>query len=886
MSFKKLFYILPLRLRSIFKRSQVEQELTDELQYHLEMETEENLAKGLTCEEARRSALLAIGGIDQKKEECRDTRGLQWLDDGIRDLSYGFRFLRRNPGFTILAAMTLALGIGSATAIFSLVNATLLKKLPYKDAGRIIHVARIVPQTPDPQAWNSVEIEALKEQASSCNAIAQFYNLKAYLIRGTETPLLRQGAIVSDEFFSLMGVPTAVGRIPSAYETGSAEAPSIVISHDLFISGFGGNPDLIGQALRLDGMWRGNGLYILSGVMPASFQFPMKADFWLPMHKMEVGEIIARLAPDASIHQGKAEFNTVLARRNSPSKTKIESLREYLVGDVAISMFVLFGAVILVMLIVCINVANLLLLRNEKRRHEMIVRSALGATRLRLARQTLVESGMLALLGGTLGMLLAWWMIRLLPLFAPRGILREQYLPFDTQVLFFAIGATTLAGIIVAILPAVRQPWSNLAEAIKKSGGHEATGNRKIFQSVLVSLQIALTLTVLCGAGLMVRSFILMRGGYPGARNDQITKFEVHLNPRAYPSRFTVEDEKRSVQAFERIRRELEKVPGVKRAATTTQMPGDTRTGMIPLRSYPGQTSWHLLPTNTATITNVSPGYFEILGIPLLSGRTFTEADNSPNSPKVVILSQTLAKILFPGENPVGKIYDPMSNLRTRALSQVPVIIGVVGDIRNRGFRDASFPEVYSLHLNPFMASGARMINVVVEARGTTRLYGESIRAAMGRIDPEATVSGIMTMNEYIDSFRERDRFSVFLLSIFAIATLIIAAIGIYGVMSQSVEQQLREMAVRIALGATPWHVMRFVFLRGAAQILVGLAAGLLGSFFMSRTLQALLVQVKPYDPATLLSVLFLLLAVACIACYGPASRATKADPISVLRAE
>lgn len=880
MSLIQWFYTLPLRIRLIFKRNEVEQELENELRYHLDMKIEENAVKGMSDEEARRSALLAIGGIDQKKEECRDTRGLQWLEDIIRDLSYGFRFLRRNPGFTVLTAITLALGIGSATAIFSLVNATLLKELPYKDAGRIIHIARIVPQTPDPQAWISFEFEAWKESASSCNAIAQFMNLNAYLTRGKETPLFIKGTIVSGEFFSLMGVPAAVGRIPMPTEVGAAEKPSIVISHDLFKSRFGGNRDLIGQPLRLDGMSRGNGLYFVSGVMPADFQFPLKADFWLPMKKIESGEIIARLAPAASILQVKAEFNTVLARLKSPWKTKIESLREYLVGDVRISMLVLLGAVVLVLLIVCINVANLLLLQNQKRRHEMSVRAAIGATRLRLARQTFVESGLLAFSGGTLGVLLAWGMIRLLPLFAPRGILREQSLPLDLQVLLFAICTTSLAGIIIAAIPAVRQPWSTLAEAIKRSGGHEATGERRLFQSVLVSLQIALTLTVLCGAGLMVRSFIVLRGGYPGARNEQIIKFDIN-KPRAYPLRFDMEEERRCEQSFERIRKELEGLPGVKRVAMTTQLPGDTRTGMIPLKSYPGQTSWHYLPTNTATITNISPGYFEILKIPLLTGRTFSEADNSPDSPKMVILSQTLAKILFPGENPIGKIYSPMNNAFNTA-----VIIGVVGDIRNRGFRETSFPEVYSLHLNPLMMSGARRMNVVVEARESVRLSAESIRDVVARIDPEAAVTGIMTMDEYIDSFQERDRFSVFLLSIFALATLAIAAVGIYGVMTQSVEQRLREMAVRIALGATPWQVMRFVFARGVAQVVLGLAAGLLGSFYMSRTLQTLLVQVKPYDPGTFLGVLFLLIAVAFLACYGPANRATKADPISVLRAE
>jgi ABC-type antimicrobial peptide transport system permease subunit len=884
----------------IWSRKRRVEDLDEEIAAHIRMSEQDCMDRGDSPEQAKYSALREFGNLDMVKETTREIWGWIWVEQFLKDLRYGARQLRRTPGFTALAVITLALGIGSATAIFCLVNATLLKELPYKDANRLVVSASITPRAPYPTHWNATEYKTWKASTRNCESEATFETIGAYLMdsAGVQTPLLLSGAAVSARFFPVLGFPIE-GRLP-----GPEETPSIFISQKLFNSRFGGDRAFIGRALRFQ-FFGEEHVYTVAGVMPSDFQFPPKADFWLPQASVANPTVIARLSPGASISQVKAEFDAMLVSlkggtnisfSNPETKSKVVFLREFLTGDIGVSMLVLLGAVGLVLLIVCINVVNLLLLRNRKRRREISIRAALGANRFRLARQTLAESAILALAGGVLGILLAWWIIHLLPMYAPRGVLQEQAIRLDSRVICFAFLLSAFAGMLVALLPALRQPWAALSEAIKRSGGQESTGDRKMFTNLLVSAQIALTLAILCGAGLMIRSFIALRGGYPGSRGSNIIKFEIYPSPqsiadllKAYQTsdrggfeRYfeIIKQTTKQMQFFDRVKKQIELIPEVKRAALTSRLPGDFRIGDIPLRYSPGQMSFHFLPTNTAAATAVSPGYFEQLGIPLIAGRVFTENDIRPNALNVIVINQMLAKLNYPGENPVGKYFRGF-DIEGR---QKALIIGVVGDMRNRGFRETPFPEVY--FPNPTNLLFRSRMSMTIEPRSSVRLPMESIHAAVARVDPGAPISGMMTMDDYIDSFLERDRFSVFLLSVFAFVTLVIAAIGIYGVMTQSVEQRLREMAVRIALGATPLQVMRFVFARGTAQIAIGLAAGLIGSFYMSRTLRALLVEVKPCDPATFFIVLFLLIAVAFLACYAPANRATKADPISILRSE
>ena len=690
-------------------------------------------------------------------------------------------------------------------------------------------------------------------------------------------------------------------------DIGKPETSPVIISQNLFESRFGGNRSMIGQTLRFDGTGLENKFYTLIGVMPRDFEFPPKTDFWLPVENWGLDyEIITRLAPESSIQQLQAEFDTILARMNSDSaqlrsifydnKLKVSSLRDYLVGDIGISMLVLLASVGMVMLIVCINVANLLLLRNQKRRHEMSVRAAIGATRFRLVRQTLAESGLLALFGGTLGILLAWWMIHLLPKFAPRGVLQEHGISLDTHVLLFSLVVTVFAGVLVSLLPALRQPWPALSYAIKRSGGHEMTGDHTLFHSILVSAQIALTLAVLCGAGLMIRSFIILRGGHPDMQNKNLIKFEITLGAQRFAGLLgSLESKKNEHDPIQEsinhriqlgyfyhlVTEQLRMLPEVKGAEVTTRLPGDSRSGNLGIIDFSKWPQGHrVMPGETAATTTVSPGYFEMMGVSVIAGRTFSETDDQ-NSPPVVIVNQTCARILYPGENPIGK------NLFEVQGPGNPRIIGLVKDIRNRGFRDAPFPEVFIPLAHPFLAMNfLTHMSVVVETHGSSRPTASSLRAAVARIDPEAPISGLMTMDEYMESFIERDRFSMLLLSLFGAVTLILAAVGIFGVMTQSVEHRQREMAVRIALGATSWQVMKLILGRGAIQTVGGLTGGLLGAFFITRALRSLLVQVKPYDPVTLVSVLSLLLAVSFFACYLPARHATRVDALTILGAE
>jgi putative ABC transport system permease protein len=664
---------------------------------------------------------------------------------------------------------------------------------------------------------------------------------------------------------------------------------------------------MIGQLLRIDDKF-----YTLIGVMPHDFQFPPKTDFWQISNQMG-GNIIARLAPAASIPQVKTEFDSMLARLRAEKSTYIDSdahsevvsLREYLVGDIGISILVLLGAVGMVMLIVCINVANLLLLRNQKRRHEMSVRAAIGATRFRLARQTIAESGLLSVFGGALGVLLAWWMIHLLPRFAPPGVLNEHGIALDMRVLLFAVLITVLTGILVALLPAVHQPWSALADAMKRSGGHEATGGRGLFHHLLVPAQIALTLAVLCGAGLMIRSFIVLRGGYPGIHNNRLMKLDIStktrqlnklitsalpattLSPTAYANAWKqrdqdFEDERiQRAHTYEKMLDQIRMLPEVKRGAATNRLPGAIRSnGMIVRpKSLPANSG------DTAVITYVSPDYFEILGIPVTAGRTFSKFDDQQSASRVAIINQKLANILYPGENPISKKL-PTYIMGSNTPSSISEIVGVVRDFRNRGFREAPFPEAFIPLNRPINGAFAMGISVMVESHGAARPMASSFREAVAQVDPEASVYDAMTMDDYIEAFMVRDRFSVLLLSLFGAATLMLAAVGIYGVMAQSVEHRLREVAVRIALGATKGQVIRLVLRRGVVQIGCGLAAGLLGAFYITRALRSVLLQANPYDPGTFAAVLLLLLAVACLACYIPARRATKVDPLNALHCD
>jgi predicted permease len=888
--------------------------LDEELCFHVEELTEDNIRAGMTAEEARRQALLQVGGRERIKEEYREGVSFRLLQDLGRDLGYGLRQLRRSAGFAAMAIATLALGIAATTAVFSLVNSTLLANLPYRDASRLVEISITSPRYPGSIMLDDRAYIPWKQSARSCDRIAAFFDGDSTLAggAGAEFPTRVHVAWVSEDFFPMLGVPAAIGRTfqPSDFPTslirqegmGAAvrydfapgERAPILISNRLFQSRFGGKRGLLGQTLQIT--FRP---CTVIGVVPDGFNLPQDTDIWIPQRVFSnppgTAFLIARLAPGMSKDQAKAELDAVVSSLGRsavlhpgfPSallptyQSKVVSLREYLVGNVRASLLALLGAVALAMLIVCINVTNLLLLRNHKRRHEMGVRAALGASSARLARQTLTESALLALIGGAAGILLACWMIRALPGLAPQGLLPRNGAALDTRVLLVAALITALTSILVGVLPALRQPWSALSEAIKQAGGHEATSGRELLHSVLVAAQVGLTLVLLCGAGLMVRSFILLRGATPDFRSAKILKFEVTLSGfKGASSNLEVWASQSSYrrQFYQRLTEQLQWLPGVKRVAISSALAGSRRSTSGTIRGQPGM------------INRVSPGYFEMLGIPLIAGRTFTPEDNRADAPRVVIISRTAARVWFGSENAVGR------NLGRIGEFGAPVVVGVVGDVKQLSVSHTVYPEIYLPILRAGemrFAGGLRLdlgppptMNVIVETREEPGPFMSTIRRLLAGIDPDVPAYNAMTMQEYISSTLARDRFATLLLSLFAVMTLVLAAVGTYSVVAQSVEQRLREIAVRMALGARPGQVMKLVLVRGGVEIGAGLAAGLLGAMALTRVLTSLLYEVKPSDPGVFGVAAVLLIAVAFLACYGPARRAAKVDPLTILRAE
>jgi predicted permease len=905
MRLERWFYTVPLRLRSLFRNRQAEQELDEELRYHLERKIEEGIGNGLSPAEARYAALRAMEGLEQRKEECRDARHTRVFADLLQDLRYGLRQFRRAPAFALMAVATLALGIGATTAVFSLVNATLLANLPYRDASRLVEVSLISPDNPGNFVVGREAYAPWRQSARSCDRLTAFFDSGSTLAggAGAEFPMRVRVASVTEDFFPLLGVPAAIGRtlqpadfptslvwrqglpaaVASIYDFAPGEKAPILISNRLFQSRFGANRGLLGQTLQVNvndsGAFR---LCTVVGVMPDDFQLPQGTDIWFPRRifsNLEIGFLIARLAPGISKDQVRAELDSILSSPSPPGtvaplyrpmpapvfRSKVVSLREYLVGNVRTSLLVLLGAVGLAMLIACINVTNLLLLRHHRRRHETSVRAALGAGAARLARQALTESVLLASIGGAAGILLAWWMIRLLPRLAPQGLLPERAVALDARVLLFAILITAVTSLLVGLLPALRQPWSALSEAIKQAGGHETTTGRGVLHGVLVAAQIALTLILLCGAGLMIRSFVLLRAATPSFSSANILKFEISVmgfrgdNSRTSEAQAKADAYRR--QFYEALMEQLRSLPGVKRVGISNRLPGSPTSASGTVSGQPGM------------VTRITPGYLEMLGVPLVAGRPFAAADNQPGAPKVAIINRTAARSWFGQEDPVAKTFG----------DNEPVVIGVAADVKQLGGSQSILPEVYV----PILQRRPPVdLCVMVETSHEPTAFVPTIRKLVARIDPEVAVYRAMTMQDYVDSVLARDRFSTLLLTLFAVMTLVLAAVGIYSVVAQSVEQRLREIAVRMALGARPGQVMELVLVRGGVQIGAGLAVGLLGAIATVRTLRSLLFQVTPYDPATFAGVLVLLVAVAFLACYGPARRATKVDPLTILRAE
>jgi putative ABC transport system permease protein len=806
----------------------------------------------------------------------------------IQDLRYGARMLLRSPGFTVVVVLALALGIGANTAIFSVVNAVLLRPLPYDEPEQLVMIwgySRINDDTRG--VLSAPDARDLRDQSQTLEYVAPYQQSGTTLTSGDETERV-YGANVPADIFPLLRTKPLLGRTFTREEDVIGGPSVIVISQGLWQRSLGSDPAVIGKEIKL-----GNKPYTVVGVMPADFRFPIRSerpDFWMPISsspsfiaaKDARGSrslrVVARLKPGVTQAQARSELDTIARRMEAQypdTNTGISfdptPLHDDVVSDIKPALLVILGAVAFVLLIACANVANLLLARGAARQKEIAIRTALGAGRLRIVRQLLTESVLLSLIGGGLGLLLAMWGVDLLVAASPQDLPRVRESGLDLSVLGFTAAVSILTGILFGLAPSLKASRLDLNESLKEgSRGSTESLRRNRVRSLLVISEVALSLVLLIGAGLLIRSFVSLLGVSPGFDVPAILTVDIPLSRAKYPS---AEQQTAFVkQVVERTR----EVPGAASVAAVNLLPlsGDSRQSSFNVEGRPP------IPPGQepdAEVSAITPDYFQTMGIPLRKGRDFTERD-AKDAPRVVVISEAFARRHFPGEEPLGRrlVFDD---------DEPPYeIVGVVGDVRHEGLAREAYPECYF----SFFQAPERQVNLIVRAASSTK--PESLRAAVRhairQLDGEQLIWDSKTMEQLLAESVSRRRFNMLLLGIFAALALVLAAVGIYGVMSYSVTQRTHEIGIRIALGAQTRDVLRLVVRQGMMLTLIGVALGLTAAFAVTRVMASLLYGVTPTDALTYGAVAVLLVAVALLACLIPARRAMKVDPMEALRYE
>ncbi|HKQ79780.1 MAG TPA: ABC transporter permease [Blastocatellia bacterium] len=867
--------------RNLFHKARKDQELTEEIEAYLEMLVDRKIKEGFDPAEALRASLIELGGREQVKEKVREARSGYQLETLWQDLRYALRMLLKNPAITLIAIFTLALGIGANTAIFSVVNSVLLNPVPYYEPQRLLWVTEAQDgRVRSPYAKSYLFWRAQSQVFEHLVA----YNRGSRELTGRGEPERLESLKVTANVFPALGLAPQLGRAFTAEDDRPEAAPVALLSHALWVRGFGGDPAIIGQSLTL-----GDQSWTVIGIMPPRSRslLPLeRADVWLPLaidvkdedqlrdHQLNV---IGRLKPGFTPEQADAEVSLIMRRLvlATPGIMYTEArailLIDNLVGKLRRGLLALFGAVALVLLIACANVANLLLGRVAMRQKEMAIRAAMGAGRARLVRQMLTESLLLSLLGGATGLLLAVWGVKALVALAPDQLRHIRETSVDGAALGFTFLAALLTGLAAGIIPALQSSQIDLNEALKEGARRAATFRRRGLGRVsptLVIGEVALTLVLLTGAGLVIKSYLRVLAVDPGYDPKNLLALRIELDEAKYPRGSP------QLYAFnQEALTQVKAIPGVKAVAAVfgAGIPF-TATGGKTLFSIEGRAPWPSEQRPQVDISHISPDYFRTMGMRLRAGRGFTEQDEE-KAPRVVIINEMMARRYFSGEDPLGKRIFTLSSSRT--------IVGVVGDVKRFGLEAEAPLEIYVPYLQERIPTND--FNLAARTAGDPLDLVAAVRQKIYEIEPAADVR--MEDQRLAETLAPR-RFQAMLSALSAAVALVLAAVGVYGVIAYSVSRRTHEIGIRMALGARPRDVLLMVMRQGMTLALVGVAIGLAVASGTTRVLKGLLFELSVTDPPTFALIAALMLGVAFLACYLPARRATTVDPMIALRQE
>ena len=876
------------RLRSIVRRSSVEDGLNEEMRFHIDQQTEKNISRGMAPSEARRQALIRFGGLERVKEDTRDEFRPALFEDVVRDLRYGARALLRAPGFTAVATLTLALGIGANTAIFSVVNGVLLKPLSYREPDRLVFVwerntaigkDRDLVAPPNYQDWRA--------QNSVFDALGA-YRVNGFALTASGEPESITAITVTGSLFRVLGVEALIGRTFTEEEEQRRDRV-VVLRHDFWQRRFGGDRSLVGKSITLTGA-----PFTVVGVMPPDFRFPEgnPGDLYSPLifapnelqgRRTHSLTVVGRLKDGVAIDAAQANMTTLArgiaaADQGSNPDASVVGAHDLIVEDVRLGLLVLLGTVAFVLLIACANVANLLLVRASSRRGEMAMRSALGAGRGRLIRQLLTESVLLAMMGSAFGIAVAWSVLGLLVRLSPPGLPRVDQVSIDVTVLLFVTVVALLAGIGFGVAPALQVSGANLVDATQESRVRRQRG-----RAALVVAEVALSLMLLAGAGLMIQSFIKSQNLDLGFEAENVLTAQIFLPGNRYPvdpGQFRPTPPGATPQLskpaafYARLMETLTTTPGFESVGAVSSLPLNP-VGIdydMPV-IVEGRPKPRIGEEPQADFRMATPDYFRTMRIALKSGRLFTEFDG-PDSTPVMIINETMASQMFPGDDPIGK--------RVLLYGKAREIVGVVASVKHHGFSREPRPEMV-VPSRQFQLGG---MTIVARSSLEPSVIGAAIARAAHAMDPELPVSRVLTMEEFQSASVAQPRFTALLLAGFALLAMSLALVGVYGVMSYAVSQRTREIGVRIALGADRQDVVWMVVRHGLTLAGIGLAIGVVGALLGTRLIERLLFGVSATDPITFVAAVVALGVASVAATCVPALRAACVAPVTALRCE